>query len=314
MMIRTPLMLATGLASSMLMGCAKPLPASDSSETDSSSDSDSETETETETETDSETGEFGGGEPLECMIGGNCSIALEDSLASVVGTSSDMLPAQLACILEDMQTQWWPRKVQIEEIIDGQVRATTLYVDTVGGAVVMQSIDSEYVRVESCELAPLEFFAACAGSFSAECGDLDNWFGACTSEVSCPAPPDCGLQPTCEPTPLIGPDGHDDPSCVWAALRDADLMTAEVSVDWELTNWEYRGYTFYLNGQSRNVGVTGWAVTDTGGGIYIKRCELRDAAFFQACLDAPTPECEELSSWGMSWFTSCVDSPHPCPE
>lgn len=211
-----------------------------------------------------------------------------------------------------MQTQWWPYQITIEELIDGAPLVTELLVDGVGGAIVMQSDGlGTYHRVEHCELAPLEFFAACAESFTGACANLDNWLGPCSGDaLACPMSPDCGLASAC-PEVVFSPESEDDFSCVWQALRDAEMLDVEVYTRFS-SDWEGGSQTIYLDTNSRNVGLTSIVRKDIGRFSFIGRCELRPAAFFQGCLDDPNGDGDCLIP--ERWVEACVEQPRPCAD
>ena len=113
----------------------------------------------------------------------------------------------------------------------------------------------------------------------------------CPAELPCPyfeICPDDVAQPAC-----LGAAAS-DPLCVWPFLRDGAVVDLNLIARDAVQT--YANHLYLPAGDAeRTVYHSRLDLEDDG--ITETRCTLTAAAFFQACIDAPSPPCYDVDAW-----------------
>lgn len=113
----------------------------------------------------------------------------------------------------------------------------------------------------------------------------------CPAELPCPyieICPDDVAQPACQGA------AASDQLCVWPFLRDGAVVDLNLIAEDAVQT--YANHLYLLAGDAERT-VYHSRIDLENDEITERRCTLTAAAFFQACIDAPSPPCYDVDAW-----------------
>jgi hypothetical protein len=141
-------------------------------------------------------------------------------------------------------------------------------------------------------------------------GDGD---GALLPVLSCPNPTPCTIVDIEWEDPLAGGGWSADATCMFEALRDADVGEArQIDYGRSLLFDSPTEIRVHTDGSTRMILRQAWGHWN-GIGPWVdavEGCTLAPASYFQGCLDTPETSCLQDSNW----FTGCAPAPDVCPS